>query len=263
MREFSVPPVATIGDAANLTDPVWDNAEAAPDTAQFARRTPAGWQDVTCAQFRDQVVELARGLVASGIEPGTRVGLMCKTRYEWSLIDYAIWACGAITVPIYETSSAEQVEWILSDSGTIACFVETTAHQATVASVRDSLPQLGQLWVIDAGALDGLVADGAAVPAAEVETRRRTANADDMATIIYTSGTTGRPKGCTLTHRNMYSDIANAVPGLPNLFRPGASTLLFLPLAHTFARLIQIGVVQARVRMGHSADIKNLVADLQ
>ena len=246
MREFSVPPVASIGDSANLTDPVWDNAEIAPDDVQFARHTASGWQDVTCAEFRDQVVALAGGLIAAGIEPGARVGLMSRTRYEWTLIDYAILAAGAVTVPIYETSSAEQVQWIMEDSGAVACFVETEAQAAMMAT---------RVWLIDQDLPTGDTQD--------VEARRRAIRADDIATIIYTSGTTGRPKGCILTHRNMLSDIANAVPGLPNLFTPGASTLLFLPLAHSFARLIQIGVVQARTRMGHTSDVKNLVDDLK
>jgi long-chain acyl-CoA synthetase len=268
VREFSVPPVAIIGSSATLTDPVWDNAATAPDAAQFARRTGGQWQDVTCAQFRDEVVALARGLIAAGIQVGDRIALMSKTRYEWTLIDYAIWAAGAVTVPIYETSSAEQVAWILSDSGAAACFVETDAHRATVTKVRDQLSGLSHLWQIEPagsarGAVDELVAGGAAVPVEEVEQRRHAVGADDVATIIYTSGTTGRPKGCVLTHRNMYFDIANAIPHLQSLFRPGASTLLFLPLAHSFARIIQAGCVQARARMGHSADVKNLVADLQ
>jgi len=187
---------------------------------------------------------------------------MSKTRYEWTLIDYAIWTAGAVTVPIYETSSAEQVAWILADSEAVACFVETAAHQETVAQVRDRVPGLREVWQIDTGALTELVTGGAAVDDAEVTRRRRLPRADDVATIIYTSGTTGRPKGCVLTHRNLYSDIANAVPGLTALFHEGASTLLFLPLAHSFARLIQLGVVHARVRMGHLPDVKDLVATL-
>ncbi|MEU1243165.1 long-chain fatty acid--CoA ligase [Micromonospora parva] len=269
MREFSVPPIVTVGDAANLTDPVWDNAEVAPDTVQFARPVPSAdgtvtaWTEVTCLQFRDEVAAVARGLIAAGIEPGVRVGLMSRTRYEWTLLDYAIWAVGAVTVPIYETSSAEQAAWILEDSNAVAVVVETEAHAALVAGVRHRLPELGQVWQIDTGGVDELVTTGAAVELAEVERRRKAVRADDLATIIYTSGTTGRPKGCVLSHRNMYADIANAVPVLPNLFNTGASTLLFLPLAHAFARLIQIGVVQARATMAHCADTKNLVAELQ
>ncbi|MDT0529413.1 AMP-dependent synthetase/ligase [Micromonospora sp. DSM 115977] len=265
MREFSVPPIVTVGDAANLTDPVWDNAEVAPDAVQFVRPTGAGgaWVDVTCRQFRDEVVATARGLVAAGVQPGDRVGLMSRTRYEWTLLDYAIWAAGAVTVPIYETSSADQTAWILSDSGAVACVVESSAHATLVAGVQDRLPELRHVWQIDLDAVAELVRAGEAVDPTEIDRRRAAVRADDLATVIYTSGTTGRPKGCVLTHRNMYADIANAVPVLPNLFRPGASTLLFLPLAHAFARLIQIGVVQARATMRHCADTKNLVGELQ
>jgi long-chain acyl-CoA synthetase len=268
VREFSVPPVVTIGDHANLTDPVWDNADNFPDRPQFARRGNGGWTDVTCRQFRDDVVALARGIIGAGISPGDRVALMSRTRYEWTLIDYAIWAVGAVTVPVYETSSAEQVQWMLADSGAVAAFLELPKHEATLAQVRDALPELTHVWLIEpgdgrAGAVDELTAAGSDVEADRVEQRRRDLTADELATIIYTSGTTGRPKGCMLTHRNMYSDIANAIPGLDDLFNEGASTLLFLPLAHSFARLIQVGVVQARVRTAHAADTKNLVDDLK
>jgi long-chain acyl-CoA synthetase len=262
VQELAVPPIATVGEAVNLTDPVWANAAQAPDVVQFSVRSGSTWQDVTCAQFHQEVVALAKGLIATGVQPGDRVALMSKTRYEWSLIDYAIWACGAVTVPIYETSSAEQVEWILSDSGAVAAFVETAGHETCVSEVRDRLPGLRQLWRIEGGAVDKLTADGTETPDAEVDRRRQLTGADSLATIIYTSGTTGRPKGCELTHRNLYADISNAIPGLDALFHEGASTLLFLPLAHSFARLIQIGVVYARCRMGHSADVKTLVADL-
>ncbi len=266
MREFSVPPIVTVGDAANLTDPVWENAEVAPDTVQFVRRVcgeDGARTEVTCRQFRDEVVAVARGLVAAGISPGDRIGLMSRTRYEWTLIDYAIWAAGAVTVPIYETSSAEQVAWILADSEAVAVVVEAPAHATLVAEVRDRLPQLRQVWQIEQGAVDELTTAGESVDPTQIEVRRSGVGADDLATIIYTSGTTGRPKGCMLTHRNMYADIANAVPVLPNLFRQSASTLLFLPLAHAFARLIQLGVVQARATLAHCADTKNLVAELQ
>jgi long-chain acyl-CoA synthetase len=263
LREFAVPPAVTVPDTANLTDPVWDNAEVAGQEAQFARRTEeGGWRDVSCAEFRADVVALARGFVAAGVEPGARIGLMSKTRYEWTVVDYAAYACGAVTVPIYETSSAEQVEWILSDSGAVACVVETAEHAALVEGVRGDLPELRHVWRLDDG-LDDVIAAGSAVDEAEIEIRRRGVNAGDVATIIYTSGTTGRPKGCTLTHRNLYTNAANAIPVLDNILHPGATTLLFLPLAHSFARLIQNAVIQARVRTGHSADVKNLVDDLQ
>lgn len=259
-----MPPVATVGDDFNLTDPVWENAERFPDYPQFAVKVGTEWRDVTCAQFRDQVVAVARGLIAAGIEPGQRVGLMSRTRYEWTLIDYAIWAAGAVTVPIYETSSPEQVEWILSDSGAVACVVETDAHLRHVLSVREATPNLRNIWQIaptdsSPGAVAELIDLGTDVPDAAVEERRVALKAENLATMIYTSGTTGRPKGCMITHRNLATDIANALPGLSQFFRFGAQTVLFLPLAHSFARLIQVGVVAARVRTAHLDDPKKVV----
>jgi long-chain acyl-CoA synthetase len=270
VHEFTVPAVVSVSDATNLTDPVWDNAEQHPDSVQFVRRGAPGapLEEVTCARFRDEVVSVARGIIAAGIQPGDRVALMSKTRYEWTLLDYAIWSAGAVTVPVYETSSVEQIAWILSDSGAVACFVETDAHRADVEKSRNQATALRQVWQIESsspgrGAVADLVDGGSGVPASEVDQRRRARGADDLATIIYTSGTTGRPKGCMLTHRNIYSDIANAIPGLANLFTEGSATVLFLPLAHSFARLIQTGVVQGRVRTAHTPDVKNLVDDLK
>jgi long-chain acyl-CoA synthetase len=262
VREFSIAPVVTVDGDANLTDVPWDNAERYPHTVQFSRRVGDGWQPVTTRQFRDEVVAVARGLIAAGIEPGDRVALMSRTRYEWTLLDYAIWAAGGVTVPVYETSSAEQVEWILSNSGAVAGLLETAEHQRVYEGLADRLPDLKQLWLIDDGAVDKLVAAGEAVDVAAVEERRHSRKADDLATLIYTSGTTGRPKGCMLTHRNLYSDIANTVPGLRDLFNSESATILFLPLAHSLARIIQLGVIQARARMGHTADVKNLLPDL-
>lgn len=227
-----------IEDHAQLTDPVWFNADNHPEVVQFVH----DGRDITCAEFRDQVLRLARGLRDAGVQPGDRIALMSKTRYEWTLIDYAIWAAGAITVPIYETSSDEQVAWILEDSGATVGFLE-----------RELESPLRQAWLVD---------DGLPFAAETGDFQRHQGKADDTATIVYTSGTTGRPKGCVLTHRNMLSDISNAIPGLTRLFHEGAATVLFLPLAHSFARLLQIGAVQGRVRLLHTADVKNLVAIL-
>ena len=277
MPEFSVPPVVTVGDAANLTDPVWDNAETYPDAVQFLCRNPGSngssgdaggdsggrWTDVTSRQFRDEVVATARGLIAAGVQPGERVGLMSKTRYEWTVIDYAILAIGAITVPIYETSSGDQLAWILSDAAATACVVETDDHSEILAGVRDQLPGLRRVWQIDRSGLADLAAAGASVARDEVDARRRVIRGGDIATIVYTSGTTGRPKGCILTHRNLCSDVANALPVWSKVLNEGASTLLFLPLAHAFARLIQFGAVQARTTMAYSAGIKQMTDELQ
>jgi long-chain acyl-CoA synthetase len=268
VRELTVAPVAVVDEAANLTDAVWDNADRFPHDAQFARRQDGQWRDVSCAQFRDDVTAVARGLIAAGIEPGQRVALMSRTRYEWTLLDYAIWAAGGVTVPIYETSSPEQVQWILTDSGAVACVVETDAHLERVQAVRDAAPDLRHVWQLvptdsGPGAVAELTELGSSVTASDVEERRHSSRASDLATMIYTSGTTGRPKGCMISHRNLLTDIANALPGLGDLLHPGASTLLFLPLAHSFARLIQVGLVTARVRTAHLADTKELVGVMQ
>ncbi len=265
MREFSVPAAASVAPTDNLADLVWVNAAEVPDLVSFERKTASGWQPVTARQFAEDVRRLAGGIAASGVRPGDRVGLMAKTRYEWTVADFAIWAAGGVTVPVYETSSAEQVQWILSDSGAVAVFVETPAHAAVVTEVRDSVPDLREVWQIDGGDLERLAETGATTTAEQLGERRQGIGADALATIIYTSGTTGRPKGCELTHGNLLFDtrnVAGAGGGLAELFNEQGSTLLFLPLAHVFARLIQIGCVNGRVRMGHTADVKNLLADL-
>jgi long-chain acyl-CoA synthetase len=263
LREYAVPALVATDPDKNLTDLVVTNATEAPHAVMFSRPVGGRWQDVTSREFLAEVTALAKGLVTAGIQPGDRVALMAKTRYEWTLTDFAIWFAGAVTVPIYETSSAEQVQWIMSDSGAVAVVVETAAHAATVAEVRDSLPALREVWTIDAGAIEEISLAGSGVPDEEITRRRRTLSASSIATIIYTSGTTGRPKGCELTHSNFIDLSANAAEKLAEIVRvPGASTLLFLPLAHVFARFIQVLCVTSRARMGHTADVKNLLEDL-
>lgn len=262
MDEFSVPVTVQVADEANLTDPMVSNAVDYPDAVSFERKIGEGWQPVTAKDFAEQVRGLAAGLMAAGVEPGDRVALMSATRYEWTLIDYAIWTAGAVSVPVYETSSAEQLAWILSDSAAVAAFLETDEHRATYEQVAAQAPAVREVWGIEDGGLDALVERGRSVSEEAIEERRRAVRADDLATIIYTSGTTGRPKGCELTHRNFLFDSMTTASGLQELFGPAESTLLFLPLAHVFARIIQVGCVLNRVRMGHTADIKNLLADL-
>jgi len=265
MREFSTPLTLEIPQTGNLTDDVVTNARDHADTVVFSRRVGDAWEDVTAAEFHAQVTSVAKGLVAAGIEPGDRVALVSRTRYEWTLLDYAIWFAGAVTVPIYETSSSEQIAWILEDSGTKAVVCETSAHLARVNEARESGSgsSLINVWSIDDNAVGVLGKLGDDISDGLLEERRTAATPLDLATLIYTSGTTGRPKGCMLTHGNFMFELGVAVDELERLFTTeGASTLLFLPLAHVFARIIQVGCVKARVRLGHSADIKNLVADL-
>jgi long-chain acyl-CoA synthetase len=260
VAEFSVPADFQVPQDANLTDAVFGNASDFPDNVSFDRKVDGEWQPVTAKHFAEEVKALAAGLIAAGVQAGQRVGLMSATRYEWTLLDYAIWTAGAVTVPVYETSSAEQIEWILSDSGAVAFFYETDAHKAALDSVH--VPSVKDAWQINDTTIESLAAQGKGIGEDEIEQRRRTLTTDSLATIIYTSGTTGRPKGCELTHGNFLYDATATTEGLDELFGPDQSTLLFLPLAHVFARIIQVGCVQNRARMGHTADIKNLMADL-
>jgi long-chain acyl-CoA synthetase len=261
VRELTVPPLRVVPAEANLSDLAVDNAVRSPHRVQFRRQSEGRWEDVTCRDFLSEVTALAKGLVAAGVGPGDRVGIMSRTCYEWTLADFALWSAGAVPVPIYETSSAEQVAWILGDSGAVGCFVELDTHAAVVAGVRGSLPALANVWSFGSD-LEQLVDGGRQVTDAEIEARRRTLRSDSLATLIYTSGTTGQPKGCELTHANFQSGIENVVAGLGELFVPGNSTLLFLPLAHVFARAIEIGCVIGGVTMGHTADVKDLLDDL-
>ncbi|MEU6850752.1 AMP-dependent synthetase/ligase [Actinacidiphila alni] len=264
MREFSLPALYEVPADGNLTDLIRRNADRHPDTAVIARKDAAGrWQDISAAAFLAEVRAAARGLIASGVQPGDRVALMSRTRYEWTLLDFAVWSAGAVTVPVYETSSASQIEWILGDSGAVAVVVESEPHESAVESVRERLPQLKHLWRIDTGAVDALVSAGTDISDAVVDERSASAGADSPATIVYTSGTTGRPKGCVLSHRSFFAECGNVVERLRPLFRTGdSSVLLFLPLAHVFGRLVEVAAVMAPIRLGHVPDIKNLTDDL-
>ncbi len=262
MQEMTTPVVAEPGPALGLGDLPDLNASARPAAVAFSTRVGASWTDVTTTQFASEVRELAKGLLAAGLRPGDAVALMSKTRYEWTLCDFALWAAGAVPVPIYETSSPDQVQWILEDSGAVGIIAETAAHHDTVEKVRDQLPGLRFVWGIDAGDLDSLRAGAAGASDDDLAGARSSVTRASVATIIYTSGTTGRPKGVELTHGNFLDTAENASHKLADVVqRPGASTLLFLPLAHVFARFIEVLCVVSGATMGHSADIKNIVAD--
>jgi long-chain acyl-CoA synthetase len=262
VREISVPASYQLGPQENLTDVIVDNATRRPKLAVLSRPGPDGWAEVTSTGFLAEVSAAAKGLVASGVQPGDRIGLLSKTRYEWTLFDFAIWFAGAVTVPIYETSSAEQVRWILSDSEAVTVIVETAKHQALVTGLQPDLPSLRQVFTIDGGAVADLTAAGATVDDAQLEERRRSLTADSVATIIYTSGTTGRPKGCELTHANFLGLARSAATLFPDLVNEDASTLLFLPLAHVFARYVQILSLVAGSTLGHSPTVTHLLDDL-
>lgn len=269
MREFTVPPMAAAPLVGGLADVVFDHAEEDPDRVALGRKDANGqWRDVTAAAFRDEVLALARGLIAHGVRFGDRVALMSRTRYEWTLFDLALWAVGAQSVPVYPTSSAEQVLWMLHDAEVSAVMVEHEDHAMTIASVIDRLPGLKRLWQLDAGAVSELVEAGADVEDEVVHRHRRAVTPDSVATVIYTSGTTGRPKGCVLTHANFMFETDTMVARWRSVFhsRPGdeAATLLFLPLAHVFGRMVEIAAIRGRVKLGHQPELsaRALMPDL-
>jgi long-chain acyl-CoA synthetase len=262
VRELSVPRNAPNPSQHNTADYVFDNAANHPERLALRRRVDGSWQGVTSAQFASDVLGCARGLIAAGIEPGDRIALMSKTRYEWTLLDFAILSVGAVVVPIYETSSVEQVEWILSDSGATAVIAETAEHEAIVETARAVAPSVRQVWRIEADAVSALGEQGVGITEDDVHKRRDAVTLNDLASILYTSGTTGRPKGCRLLHRNFVTEVNEVTSDLPQLFNPGTSTLLFIPIAHVFGRVIQIGALASGCVLGHTADVKNLLADL-
>ncbi|MBO8200305.1 long-chain fatty acid--CoA ligase [Streptomyces smyrnaeus] len=269
MREFTVPALATAPQVGGVADAVFAHADQTPHLPLLARKDADGvWQDVPAARFRDEVVAVAKGLLAQGVRFGDRVALMSRTRYEWTLLDFALWAVGAQPVPVYPTSSAEQVAWMLHDAEVTAAVVEHEDHAMTVGSVVDGLPRLKKLWQLDAGAVQELMAAGAHLEDEVVHRHRLALTPDTVATVIYTSGTTGRPKGCVITHANFMAETDNIIARYDRVFSAKAgeqgSLLLFLPLAHVFGRMVEVAAVRAGLKLGHQPQMsaRALLPDL-
>ncbi|MFF3863988.1 AMP-dependent synthetase/ligase [Streptomyces sp. NPDC002209] len=269
VRQVEVPALAGVPASGSLGDIPFQNAREAPGEVVLARKERDGsWRDVTAAEFAAEVMAVAKGLIAEGLREGDRLAIMARTTYEWTLLDFAGWAAGLVTVPIYPTSSALQARWIIQDSGAVACAVEDTAQARIISAERAHLPWLAHLWEFDTGAVARLVKAGEDLPDAVVHARRSVRTPDSVATLIYTSGTTGQPKGCVITHANFFAEADNAVELLHPVFKSvstdPASTLLFLPLSHVFGRMVAVGCLRARVKLGHAPSIQteDLLADL-
>lgn len=259
MKAYDIEPLIVSPESDNITDLLEKRVKKTPNLALFSVEEAAGrWVDVTALAFRTKVVALAKGLVAAGIQPGQAVGIMSRTRLEWTLLDFAIWYAGAVSVPIYESSAPSQMEWILSDSDAVALFLETEEHESRFEEIKSGAPMVRKVWRIDSDAIDQLIKVGRDITDEAIEIKRKTAKLRDLATIIYTSGTTGQPKGCELTHRGFVELSRNATLELPQVVAEGASTLLFLPLAHVFARFIEVLCVHGGVKVGHQPDSKNV-----
>ncbi|MFD8296037.1 AMP-dependent synthetase/ligase [Streptomyces bauhiniae] len=262
MREFTNPVTERASEppVGGLADTVFDNARTDPLHVALGRKDDQGqWRDVTAAEFRDEVVALAKGLLAQGVRFGDRVAIMSRTRYEWTLFDFALWTIGAQVVPIYPTSSAEQCFWMLHDAEVTSAVVEHEDHAMTIATVIGRLPRLRQLWQLDANCVRELYDAGAHLDDEVVHRHREAVTPESTATIIYTSGTTGRPKGCVLSHANFMFEADTVIRRWESVFHSKkgdeASTLLFLPLAHVFGRMVEVAALRGRVRFGHQPQL--------
>jgi long-chain acyl-CoA synthetase len=269
VREAYVPPFAPPVRHGSLADLPFENASAVPGAVVLSRKTPEGrWTDVTAVQFADQVLAVAKGLIAEGLMPGDRIAIMARTTYEWTLLDFAAWSAGLVTVPVYPTSSVFQTRWILQDSGAVALVTEEPGQAAALGPELDRLPDLRHVWVMQKGHVDRLAELGAHVADQEVAVRRGMLGPSMLATLVYTSGTTGRPKGCAITHGNFFAEVDNAIELLYPVFKAKtseeASVLLFLPMSHVFGRMVAVACIRARVRLGHAPSLKseNLLPDL-
>ncbi|MDT5241147.1 MAG: long-chain acyl-CoA synthetase, partial [Mycobacterium sp.] len=265
MLEFSVPASFTVGDNDTVVSSVFDHERDDPNHVIIQRLINGTWSDVTSAQVAAQVRSTALGLIAEGVQPGDRVAILSATRYEWPIIDFAILSIGAVTVPIYETSSAEQISFVLSDSGAVVAFAETDGHADKIEELKGDLPELRKILRIDGvgpAALEELADAGAATDPAELTARLSAIKSVDVATLVYTSGTTGRPKGCQLTHSNLLYEMRGAKACFPALLDKGEKLLVFLPLAHVLARAITISAFSNNVTLGFTSDVKNLVPTL-
>ncbi len=253
MNEVTTPALVPSATAGNLTNLIAERAWFEPERITMSRPLGDGWQSVTAREVDEEVRATAKGLIAAGIQIGDRVAIMARTRYEWTILDFAIWYAGAVVVPIYDTSSAEQIDWILNDSSTVGIIVETPALRELVQTVIPSHTK--HVWVMTEDVLTVLRNAGAQVSDDEIERRRAALGPDTLATLIYTSGTTGKPKGVSLTHGNFLAECGNVVQGASDLFlKPGGSTLLFLPIAHVFGRMVQIGAINSGLHLAHCSD---------
>ena len=253
MNEVTTPALVPSATAGNLTNLIAERAWFEPERITMSRPLGDGWQSVTAKEVDEEVRATAKGLIAAGIQIGDRVAIMARTRYEWTILDFAIWYAGAVVVPIYDTSSAEQIDWILNDSSTVGIIVETPALRELVQTVQPAHTK--HVWVMTEDVLTVLRNAGAQVSDDEIERRRAALGPDTLATLIYTSGTTGKPKGVSLTHGNFLAECGNVVQGASDLFlKPGGSTLLFLPVAHVFGRMVQIGAINSGLHLAHCSD---------
>ncbi|NMM86156.1 long-chain fatty acid--CoA ligase [Rhodococcus sp. SRB_17] len=261
MSDYSAKAQFVISDNESVVHTVFTHAEQTPNLTVFSRPKGDTWIDVSAKDFAEQVTGVANGLIAAGVGPGDRVALLSATRYEWTLFDFAIWAAGAATVPIYDSSSQGQVSWILEDSEAVMAIVETGTHETLFQDAPSTLKAVMQ---IDAGAVETLTQGGIDVDATELKKRLDGIKADDLASLVYTSGTTGRPKGCVLTHRNFLSEVRGILTAsIGEVAVPGNRVLTFLPLAHVLARAVSLATFEAGASQAHWSDFSTITTQFE
>ena len=270
-REISAPLLTPVHDGMTCPWALAERVRTSPDAPLISRKSSVGgrWREMSARAFHDQVRQVAAGLAARGLGPGDAIGIMAHTSYEWTLIDFAAWEAGLVVVPIYETSSAEQARWIITDAAVRLVVVEDAAMETVLTTLAATAPELDELQVLSIakGAVTDLMAAGAPADSAadaDLDARSARLRSTDLATIVYTSGTTGRPKGVELTHGNLIHLSVNAVAHVPEVLQaPEVRALLFLPLAHVLGRFVEIAIICSPAGvLGHTPDVKNLVTDL-
>ena len=264
MDESTTPLLVQTPEEMSIPDILIDWTKKEPNRTLLETTTDGSvWTPISAAQMHERVNAIAKGLIASGVEPGDRVGLMARTSADWTIVDFAIWYAGAVTVPVYETSSPDQTAWILSDSAAKAVVVEHSDHRDVVEQARAQVEGVEHVWTMTDRGLEKLIEAGRDVPDEDVQKRYDALRTSDLATIIYTSGTTGRPKGAELTHGNFVELTRNAIARLgEQILHDGSRTLLFMPLAHVFGRFVQVLCVAAGAPAGHTADTTTLMRDI-
>ncbi|KXI17552.1 AMP-binding enzyme [Corynebacterium sp. CMW7794] len=272
LQEATTPAPFTIEPGETCLTAMMDTAKARPHGVMFTRPANYEWVNVTAKEFVDEVFEVAKGLIASGVEHGDRVVLLSNTRYEWSLLDFAIWAAGAVSVPIYPSSSLSQIQWIVEDSGAVLAITETRDHSELMRhlvlgedgqpGIKGSPSQLRRMLEINSSAIATLKFEGREVSDDQVWERIHGTKTEDLASLVYTSGTTGRPKGCIITHRNWLAEARGLLTNpIGAIAVPGSHVLTFLPLAHVLARAVSLAVAIGGASQNHWSDFSTITIE--
>ena len=274
LQETHTPAEFEILDNETCLTALMDTAKARPHGVMFTRPANYEWVNVTAKEFIREVFDVAKGIIAAGVEQGDRIIIISETRYEWSLLDFAVWAAGAVSVPVYPSSSLSQVRWVVEDSGALLAITESQDHTELVQhllvddsgapSLSGSTSQLRRILEINSSAIDTLKFEGRSLPDDVVDERIAATSTNDLASLVYTSGTTGKPKGCILTHKNWLAEVRGLLTNpIGAIVGPGIRVLTFLPMAHVFSRAVSLAVAIGGATQNHWSDFSSLSVEFQ